>query len=97
MVKKGERAKQIALLFAVDSARRYTPAAIAKSTGMPRPSANRALLDMLMTRKVKQTEFTYGKLFGYAYSATSTPDDAPVLMVQMQPVIVSYIPHIAQS
>lgn len=97
MAKKGERVRQIGHLFASGPARFYTPAAIARSTGMPVTSANHALMDMLITRKVKQTEFMHGQRFGYAYGAPDTPDDAPVLVVQMQAVVVPYISHIAES
>lgn len=86
-VANGLRVSQMRELLIGDPAHRYSIAAIARKLECSPESLQQPALYLASCREVKQTEFMRGRQFGYAYSHTETPDDAPVLIVKMQPVI----------
>jgi len=83
------RINQMRDLLTCDRKHRYSIAAIAKMLECSPESLQKPALYLSLSREVKQTEFMRGRQFGYAYSHKETPDDAPVMIVKMQPVIAT--------
>jgi len=83
------RINQMRDLFKHDPQHRYSIAAIANKLECSPDSLQQPALYLVSCREIKQTEFMRGKQFGYAYSDTSTPDDAPILIIKMQPVLTT--------
>jgi hypothetical protein len=93
MKKTNKRKELIVKALNSDPLYRYTVGALAHATGCQGYRLSAAIQALLNARQIKQTEFSYGNRFTYAYSVNEAADDALVMLATMRVVIEKYDPR----